>query len=123
MDLCAYEQSEREKRKGGGEEMGERRVEGGGRGSRFTPLKLLILIKFSSIPVVILTIYLFFKNYKFLIKEVFHFNYIIIYILCIMFFAQQFIYTGCFIFPSNLSCFDVSWFDQNFLNSKHKLES
>ena len=39
-----------------------------------------------------------------------------------MFFAQQFIYTGCFIFPSNLSCFDVSWFDQNFLNSKHKLE-
>ncbi|MDA9758969.1 hypothetical protein N9V11_02895 [Candidatus Pelagibacter sp.] len=81
-----------------------------------------ILIKFSSIPVVILTIYLFFKNYKFLIKEIFHYNYIIIYILCIMFFAQQFIYTGCFIFPSNLSCFDVSWFDQNFLNSKHKLE-
>ena len=39
-----------------------------------------------------------------------------------MFFAQQFIYTGCFIFPSNLSCFDVSWFNQNFLNSKHKLE-
>ena len=81
-----------------------------------------ILIKFSSIPVVVLTIYLFFKNYKFLIKEIFHFNFIIIYILCIMFFAQQFIYTGCFIFPSNLSCFDVSWFDQNFLNSKHKLE-
>ena len=81
-----------------------------------------ILIKFSSIPVVILTIYLFFKNYKFLIKEIFHYNYIIIYILCIMFFAQQFIYTGCFIFPSNLSCFDVSWFNQNFLNSKHKLE-
>ena len=81
-----------------------------------------ILIKFSSIPVVILTIYLFFKNYKFLIKEIFHLNFIIIYILCIMFFAQQFIYTGCFIFPSNLSCFDVSWFNQNFLNSKHKLE-
>jgi hypothetical protein len=39
-----------------------------------------------------------------------------------MFFLQQFIYTGCFIFPSKISCFDVSWFDQNFLNSKYRLE-
>ena len=39
-----------------------------------------------------------------------------------LFFFQQFIYTGCFIFPSKLSCIDVSWFDPNSLNAKYRLE-
>ncbi len=81
-----------------------------------------ILIKFSSIPLLILTIYLLLKNYKSLTHELFKINFILIYLLCVIFFIQQFIYTGCFIFPSNISCLDVSWFDQNFLNSKNKLE-
>tara|TARA_B100000035_G_C21010806_1_gene559544 strand:- start:165 stop:1820 length:1656 start_codon:yes stop_codon:yes gene_type:complete len=81
-----------------------------------------ILIKFSSIPILLLTLYLFFKNYKIIIKDVFKFHYIFIYLVCLLFFLQQFIYTGCFIFPSNLSCFDVSWFDEYFLNSKYRLE-
>ena len=81
-----------------------------------------ILIKFSSIPLIILTIYLLLKNHKSLTQELFKINFILIYLLSVIFFIQQFIYTGCFIFPSNISCLDVSWFDQNFLNSKNKLE-
>jgi len=81
-----------------------------------------ILIKFSSIPILLLTLYLFFKNFKIIIKDIFKFHYVFIYLICLLFFLQQFIYTGCFIFPSNLSCFDVSWFDEYFLNSKYRLE-
>ena len=81
-----------------------------------------ILIKFSSIPIILLTIYLFLKNREILINNIFKIHFILIYFLCFMFFIQQFIYTGCFIFPSKISCFDVSWFDQNFLNSKYRLE-
>ena len=81
-----------------------------------------ILIKFSAIPVILPTIYLFLKNHKILIHEIFKKNFIFIYFLGILFFIQQFIYTGCFIFPSSISCLNVSWFDQNFLDSKYKLE-
>lgn len=81
-----------------------------------------VLIKFSSIPIFLLTLYLFLKNYKIIIKDIFKFHYIFIYLICLLFFLQQFIYTGCFIFPSNLSCFDVSWFDEYFLSAKDRLE-
>ena len=80
-----------------------------------------ILIKFSSIPIILITIYLFLKNYKFLINDIFKINYIFIYGLCLIFFFQQFIYTGCFIFPYKLTCIDVSWFDKNYLNAGRKL--
>ena len=49
-------------------------------------------------------------------------NYIFVYCLGLIFFIQQVIYTGCFIFPSEITCLDVSWFDQNSLNSKNRLE-
>ena len=81
-----------------------------------------ILIKFSSIPILMLTFILFFKNYKILIKDILKFNYIFIYSVCFLFFLQQFFYTGCFIFPSNFSCFNVSWFNEYFLDIKYKLE-
>ena len=81
-----------------------------------------ILIKFSSIPLLILTIYLFIENFLLLKKNVFKFHYVLIYMLGCLFFFQQFIYTGCFIFPSKLSCIDVSWFDPNSLNAKYRLE-
>ena len=80
-----------------------------------------ILIKFSSIPIILITIYLFFKNYKFLINDIFKKKYAFVYSLCFIFFVQQFIYTGCFIFPSKLTCIDVSWFDKNYLNAGRRL--
>ena len=80
-----------------------------------------ILIKFSSIPIILITIYLFFKNYKLLINDIFKIDYIFVYSLCLIFFIQQFIYTGCFIFPSKLTCMNVSWFDKNYLNAGSRL--
>ena len=90
--------------------------------NNFTFALFAILIKFSSIPILLLTFYLFLKNYKIIIKDIFKFHYIFVYLLCLLFFLQQFIYTGCFVFPSNLSCFDVTWFDEYFLSAKYRLE-
>ena len=90
--------------------------------NNFSFATFAILIKFSSIPVIILTFYLFFKNYKILKNNIYKPNYLFIYSLGLIFFIQQFIYTGCFIFPSKLTCLDVSWFDQYFLSSKNRLE-
>ena len=81
-----------------------------------------LLIKFSVIPVIILTLYIFFRDFKKISKEIFKYNYLIIYFIVILFFTQQFIYTGCFIFPSKITCFDVSWFNNEFLNLSAKLE-
>ena len=81
-----------------------------------------ILIKFSCIPLLLLSLYLYIKNYKFLLREVFKFNYFLIYLLILSFFIQQFIYSGCFIFPSNYTCIDVSWFNNDFVLLKDKLE-
>ena len=90
--------------------------------NNFTYALFAILIKFSSIPIILLTLYLFFKNYKIIIQDIFKFHYIFIYLICLLFFLQQFIYTGCFVFPSKLSCFDVSWFNEYFLSAKDRLE-
>ena len=90
--------------------------------NNFTYALFAILIKFSSIPIILLTLYLFLKNYKNLIQDIFKFHYIFIYLICLLFFLQQFIYTGCFVFPSKLSCFDVSWFNEYFLSAKDRLE-
>jgi hypothetical protein len=81
-----------------------------------------ILIKFSAIPIIILTLYIFFKDFKNIKKEIFKYNYFIIYFLVILFFTQQFIYTGCIVFPSKITCLDVSWFNNDFLNLRTKLE-
>ena len=81
-----------------------------------------ILIKFSSIPLIILTLFLFLKNFRILVIEIFKLHFILIYFLLFIFFLQQFIYTGCVIFPSTFSCFDVLWSNDNFLNAKNRLE-
>jgi hypothetical protein len=81
-----------------------------------------ILIKFSVIPIIILTLFIFFRDFKVIGKEIFKYNYFIIYFLVIIFFCQQFIYTGCFVFPSKISCLDVSWFNNDFLNLGTNLE-
>jgi len=81
-----------------------------------------VLLKFSVIPITILTLFVFFRDFKNLRKQIFQFNYFIIYFLVILFFVQQFIYTGCFVFPSKITCLDVSWFNNEFLNLNSKLE-
>ncbi len=81
-----------------------------------------ILIKFSCIPLLFLPVYLFFKNYRFLCSEILKLNYFLIYFLSLTFFFQQFIYSGCFIFPSDLTCIEVSWFDSEFVKLKDKIE-
>jgi len=81
-----------------------------------------ILIKFSVIPVLILSVYLFLKNYKNLSPEILKIRYIFIYILAITYFLQQFVYTSCFIYPSTLTCINTPWFDPTILNSIDSLE-
>ena len=81
-----------------------------------------VLIKFSTIPIIFLTIYVFLRDFKEIIKKIFKYNYFIIYFLVILFFAQQFIYTGCFIFPSKITCLDVLWFNNEFLDLRKNLE-
>ena len=81
-----------------------------------------ILIKFSSIPLIILVIFIFLKDYKILRNEIFKLKYNFIYLFGLLFLIQQFIYSGCLIFPSELSCFKVSWFNDEFLVWKNKLE-
>jgi hypothetical protein len=81
-----------------------------------------ILIKLSVLPIFILTFYLFFKFYFLKSFLYLKFNFLFIYICFIVFFVQQFIYTGCIIFPSITSCLDVSWFNNDFATYKNKLE-
>ena len=79
-------------------------------------------MKFSVIPLCILTICIFLRDFKIINKEIFRYNYLIIYLLVILFFIQQFIYSGCFIFPSKITCLDVSWFNEKFLVLKNDME-
>ena len=81
-----------------------------------------ILIKFSSIPLVILPIFIFFKDFKILKKEIFKFRYNFIYFLTFLFFLQQFIFSGCFLFPSEYTCLKMSWFDKEFLDLRSNIE-
>jgi hypothetical protein len=81
-----------------------------------------ILIKFSVIPICILSFYIFLRDFKIINREIFKYNYFIIYFLVIIFFLQQFLYTGCFVFPSKITCLNVSWFNNEFLNLRAKLE-
>ena len=81
-----------------------------------------ILIKLSTIPVIILPIYLYFTNFKNLKFCIFENKFLIIYFLLIVFIVQQFIYTGCILFPTNFTCFNVSWFNSENINLSNKLE-
>ena len=81
-----------------------------------------ILIKLSAIPIIILPIYIYFtnlKNFKFLIFEI---NFLIIYLLGIVFLVQQFVYSGCILYPTKFSCFNVNWFNPDHLNLSRKIE-
>ena len=81
-----------------------------------------ILIKFSTAPIIFLSIYLYLKNFKDLRFYIFNKRFIIIYLLFFVFFVQQFIYTGCLFFPTNISCFDVSWFNKDYIDLSRRIE-
>ena len=81
-----------------------------------------ILIKLSSIPLILLPIFLYFKYFKNLKSDFFEFKFLFIYILVSSFFIQQFIYTGCLFFPSNLTCLSVSWFSEDSISLSKELE-
>lgn len=82
-----------------------------------------LLIKLSSIPIIILCIILYFKNFKFLKRNILEIKFSWIYLLVTLFLIQQFIYTGCIGFPNSFSCFNVSWFNDYFLSLKDILET
>ena len=81
-----------------------------------------ILIKLSTAPILFLTIYMYFFNFKNLKFIIFKIKFLVIYILIFVFFTQQFIYTGCFLFPTNYSCLNVSWFNIDQLSLSKQLE-
>ena len=81
-----------------------------------------ILIKLSTAIVIILPIYLYFSNFKDFKFYIFSFKFLIIIFLCLVFFTQQFIYTGCLLYPTNLTCLNVSWFNPEHINLTKKLE-
>ncbi len=81
-----------------------------------------ILIKLSTLPIILLPIFLYFKYFKDLKDTIFKLNYLLIYFLLIIFLIQQFIYTGCIFFPTNLTCLNVNWFNEDNINLSHKLE-
>ena len=81
-----------------------------------------ILIKLSSLPIIILPIYLFFSNFKKLKYCSLNTSFLLIYFLCSVFLIQQFIYTGCIFFPSKFTCLNVSWFNPEYLNLSKELQ-
>tara|TARA_B100001057_G_C22815594_1_gene937281 strand:- start:825 stop:1940 length:1116 start_codon:yes stop_codon:yes gene_type:complete len=81
-----------------------------------------ILIKLSAAPIILLTAYIFVSNFKNLKFIIFNFKFLIIYLLCSVFFVQQFIYTGCLLFPTNYTCLNVSWFSSDHLSLSKQLE-
>ena len=81
-----------------------------------------ILIKFSTIPLILLPTYLYIKYFKEFIFDIFKLRFVFIYSLILIFLIQQFIYTGCLFFPSNFSCLNVSWFNDDYINLSKQLE-
>ena len=88
----------------------------------FTFTIFAILIKFSSIPIIFLTIYIFVKNFRKLFNQILRIEFVLIYLLTFVFFLQQFFYTGCLIFPSKFSCLNVSWFNDEILLLRKNIE-
>ena len=81
-----------------------------------------ILIKLSTAPIIIFPFYLYLLNFKSLKFYIFKVKFFIIYTLSFAFFIQQFIYTGCFLFPTNWTCLEVSWFNIDSISLSKQLE-
>ena len=81
-----------------------------------------ILIKLSNIPVILLTLYLYFFDFKNLKLIFFRKKFLLIYLVSLVFIFQQFVYTGCILFPTSFTCLNVSWFHVDHLNLSKQLE-
>ncbi len=81
-----------------------------------------VLIKLSTLTVILLPLYILLRNFKNLNFVIFEIKLIFIFLLFSSFLIQQFIYTGCFFFPNKLTCLNVSWFNPEYLNLSEKLE-
>ncbi len=88
----------------------------------FTFSVFAILIKLSVVPIIFLTIVLYLKNFKILKFYILNTKFLINYLFILIFFAQQFIYTGCFFFPTKFTCLNVSWFNSDYLKLSKQLE-
>jgi hypothetical protein len=66
-----------------------------------------VLIKLSNLLILLLPVFIFLKKEKKILSKSFIFSSCFL----IIWSAQQFIYTGCLIFPLILSCFEVAWFN------------
>jgi len=62
----------------------------------------------------ILFYFYFYKNFLMLKIKQLNFIFIIIFLMS-AWFAKNFIISGCFLYPVKYSCFDVSWFNLNYL--------
>ena len=81
-----------------------------------------ILIKLSTIPIILLPTFIYLKYFNDLKSEILKRKFFLIYFLLIAFFTQQFIYTGCLFFPSSFTCLNVSWLNLENINLSSKLE-
>ena len=81
-----------------------------------------VLIKLSTLPIILLPILLYLKYFTDLKNYILKLKFLYIYALLIIFLIQQFIYTGCFFFPTNATCFNVSWFNEENLSLSSQLE-
>ena len=81
-----------------------------------------ILIKLSVALIITLPIFLFLSNFKDIKFYILSLRFLAILFLCIIFFVQQFIYTGCFLFPTTLTCLNVSWFNPEHIHLSKRLE-
>lgn len=68
-----------------------------------------VLIKLSNLLILLIPVFIFFKNHIKIFSKTFTFTCLFVLVWVI----QHFVYTGCFVFPLILSCFDVSWFNLN----------
>jgi len=80
-----------------------------------------ILIKFSTILLVFLPTFLYIKYFKDLSFDILRLRFFFIYSFLLVFLIQQFIYSGCLFFPSNFSCLNVSWFNEENINLSRQL--
>ena len=81
-----------------------------------------ILIKLSALPILILTSFLYFSNFRIFKTHILKYKFLMVYFLCLIFFIQQFIFTGCILFPTSYTCLDVSWFSIDHLHVSKQLE-
>ena len=81
-----------------------------------------ILIKLSTLPIISLPLYIFFKNFNNLKFSIIKIRFFFVIFLCFIFLIQQFIYSGCFLFPTNFTCLNVSWFNPEYLKLSKDLE-